>query len=85
MEMLSAFLALREGNPPVTGGVPSQKVSNAKLYVVFFVSLKKLLTWPNSLIINDSSLEILSDILNGTIWSTKRLFEATGSQRNHID
>ena len=31
MEMLSALLALCEGNPPGTGGFPSQRTSNADL------------------------------------------------------
>ena len=32
METLSALLALCEGNPPVTGGFPSQRSSNADLW-----------------------------------------------------
>ena len=42
MGTLSALLALCEGNPPVTGGFPSQRTSDAEL--CFFVpSLNKLL------------------------------------------
>ena len=32
MEKLSALLALCEENPPVTGGFPSQRVSDAELW-----------------------------------------------------
>ena len=48
MEMLSALLALCEGNPPVTGGFPSQRASNVKLHVLFPVSLTKLLNKQSS-------------------------------------
>ena len=40
----SALLALCEGNPPVTGGFPSQRASNAGFDVFFVVSRKQLLT-----------------------------------------
>ena len=39
MEMFSTLLAFGEGNPPVTGGFPSQRASND----FFIVSLSKLL------------------------------------------
>ena len=32
METFSTLLALCEGNPPVTGGFPSQKTSGAELW-----------------------------------------------------
>ena len=41
--ILSALLALSEGNLPVTGGSPSQKASNAELYGLYSVDLHKLL------------------------------------------
>ena len=41
MVMLSSLLALCEGNPPVTGGFPSQRANNAELCCFLcFVSLK---------------------------------------------
>ena len=40
---LSAWLALCEGNPPVTGGFPSQRPSTAGLDVFFEVNLNKRL------------------------------------------
>ena len=43
MEMLSALLALCEGNPQVTGGFPPHMVSNAPFDVFFNVSLNKRL------------------------------------------
>ena len=36
MEMLPSLLALCEGNPPVSGGYPSQRASNAELW--YFLS-----------------------------------------------
>ena len=41
METLSALLALCEGNPPVTGGFPSQKASNTGFGVFFNAILDK--------------------------------------------
>ena len=41
MERLSALLALCEGNPPVTGGFPSQKANNAELWFFFLLLLAK--------------------------------------------
>ena len=43
MGTISALLALCEGNPPVTGGFPSQTASIAGFDVSFYVSLNKLL------------------------------------------
>ena len=43
METFSALLALCEGNSPVTGEFPSQRVSNAGFDVFFEVSLNKRL------------------------------------------
>ena len=43
METFSVLLALCEKNPPVTGGFPSQKVSNMGFDVLFDVSLNKQL------------------------------------------
>ena len=40
--MLSILLALCEGNPPVTGGFPSQRASNTAFDVFFDVNLNKL-------------------------------------------
>ena len=40
MGVLCALLALCEGNPPVTGGFPSQRVSNTRLF--FAVILNKV-------------------------------------------
>ena len=40
-ETLSTLLALCEGNPPMTGGFPSQRASNAELIFAF------LLAWTN--------------------------------------
>ena len=49
-EMLSALLALCEGNPPVTGRLPSQRESNLELDVSFVVCLNKWLNrWSCSL------------------------------------
>ena len=39
----SALLALCEGNPPVNGGFPSQRASNAAFDIFFDVSLYKQL------------------------------------------
>ena len=41
METVSALLALCEGNPPVTGGFPSQWASNASCDVFFDVKSKQ--------------------------------------------
>ena len=41
MKTFPALLSLHAGNPPVTGGFPSQRVSNADLWCFFVVSLKK--------------------------------------------
>ena len=38
-EMLSVSLVLCEGNPPVTGGFPSQRTSNVELFCLFVVGL----------------------------------------------
>ena len=35
MEMLSVLLAIREENPPVIGGFPSQRSSNVELWCLF--------------------------------------------------
>ena len=43
METSSALLALGEGNPPVTGGFPSQRPVTGSLDVVFDVHLNKRL------------------------------------------
>ena len=43
MEMISALLALCEGNPPVTGGFPSQRAVMWSFDVFFDVRLSKLL------------------------------------------
>ena len=43
MEALSTLLALCEGNPPLTGGFPSQRVSNVGLWCIFVAILNKLL------------------------------------------
>ena len=43
METFSAFLVLCDGNPPVTGGFPSQRASNAGFDVVFYVNRNKLM------------------------------------------
>ena len=43
MEIFSAILALCEGNPPVTGGFPSERASNAGFGVFCDVSLHKRL------------------------------------------
>ena len=48
MERVSALLALYEGNPPVTGGFPSQRASNASFGVFFDVSLNKMLNKQSS-------------------------------------
>ena len=40
--MLSSLLALCEGNPPVTGGFPSHRASNADVLFFFVASLNKL-------------------------------------------
>ena len=48
MEAISAPLALCEGNPPVTGGVPSQRARNAGFEVFFDVRLKKRLNKQSS-------------------------------------
>ena len=47
-ETFSALLALCEGNPPVTGGFPSQKVSNTVVDVFSGVSLNKRLNKQSS-------------------------------------
>ena len=41
MEMLSTLLALCEGNPPVTGGFPSQKDSAVMQTVVDFFDINQ--------------------------------------------
>ena len=38
------LMALYDGNPPVTGGFPSQRVSNVKTRYFYVVSLNKLLS-----------------------------------------
>ena len=43
IKMLSTLLALCEGNPPVTGGFPSQRTSNEGIDIFFTVSQNKLL------------------------------------------
>ena len=43
METLSLLLALCEGNPPVTGGFPSQRASNMSFDVFFDVTQNELL------------------------------------------
>ena len=43
MEMLSALLAVCEGDPPVSSGFPSQKVSNRCYDVTFDVGMNTLL------------------------------------------
>ena len=48
MENISALLALCEGNPPVTGGVPSWKAGNSGFDVFFDVSLTKWLNKPSN-------------------------------------
>ena len=42
--LLVTLLALCEGNPPVTGGFPSQRDSNVKFWCVFVVSLNNCWT-----------------------------------------
>ena len=44
MEARTTLLALYEGNPPVTGGFPSQRASSAVLWWFFNVRLNKPLT-----------------------------------------
>ena len=44
METLSALLVICEGNPPVTGGFPSQMASDAGFGVLFDVNLNDLLS-----------------------------------------
>ena len=44
METVSALLAICEGNPPVTGGFPSQRASNTGFDDFFDVSLNKRLS-----------------------------------------
>ena len=41
METLSVLPVLCEGNPPITGGFPSQRAVSADSYVFFDVSLNK--------------------------------------------
>ena len=43
MEIFSALLSLCAGNPPVTGGFPTQQDRNAELWCIFVISLGKLL------------------------------------------
>ena len=52
-EIISTLLVLWKGNPFVTGGFPSQRVSNAELWCFFVASLTKLL--------NDMELPVLWD------------------------
>ena len=48
MEAVSALLAFCEKNPPVTDGLPSQRVSNTGFDVFFDLSLNKRLNKPPS-------------------------------------
>ena len=48
METLSTLLDLCEGDPPVTGGFPSQRTGNLDFDVFFDVSLNKRLNKPSS-------------------------------------
>ena len=48
MEMLSTLLALCQGNPPVTGGFPSQRTSHTAFWCLLDVSLNKLLNQRSS-------------------------------------
>ena len=48
MEIVSALLAVCEGNPPGTGGFPSQRTGNTGFDVTFDVSLNKRLNKPSS-------------------------------------
>ena len=41
-ETLSALLALCEGNPPVSGGFPSQRASNVKLWCILWCSPEQM-------------------------------------------
>ena len=43
METVSALVAVCEGDPPVTGGFPSQRAISAGFDIFFGVSLNKLL------------------------------------------
>ena len=52
IETLSAALPLCEGNPPVTGGFPSQRTSAKELGVLLFVSFIKL-WWASSRVVGD--------------------------------
>ena len=47
MEAFSMLLSLCAGNPPVTGGFPSQRDSNADLWCYFVVSWRKLFYKPS--------------------------------------
>ena len=44
MESFSTLLALCEGNPPLTGGLPSQRPVTQSFDVFFDLSLNKLLS-----------------------------------------
>ena len=45
MKTLSALLAIREGNPLVTGSFPSQKVSDAELCCFLYNQVEQAVEW----------------------------------------
>ena len=66
MEMLSSLLALCEGNPPVTGGFPPQRASNAGLWFSIILSLNKLLNkliWTSLSSVQERQLNLITDSL----------------------
>ena len=50
--LFTHYGSLCEGNPPVTGGFPSQRASNVELWCFFFVVAS---CWTNSLVTGDLS------------------------------
>ena len=54
METLSALLSLCAGNPPVTGGFPSQRDSNVYLWCVFSQSRQPAEQTLDGLVIRDA-------------------------------
>ena len=51
IQKLSSWLALCEGNPPIIGGLPSQKTSNAEFWCVFAVRWTSC--WINSRVVGN--------------------------------
>ena len=72
LEMLSALLALCVGNPPVTGGFPSQRTRNAEVWCVYF--LFAISCWTNSPVASDfrclnSHVTLLEWFWHTTVWN----------------